>query len=117
MRSGKPVLLAVIAVAFAIYLFDCGVTMTAKDAMECCKEMPCSSHGHHDQNCCKSMPTMQVSVVQSASARSSFAYVPAAVISVSAILLPVPPDSVANVAVQCHAPPGVCSSSDGPLRI
>ena len=66
-------LLAVLAVAFATYVFDCGVTMTAQDAMQCCKQMPCSSHGHHDQNCCKSMPTTQRSFVQSSSAHVLFA--------------------------------------------
>ncbi len=109
-------LLAVVAVAFAIYLFDCGVTMTAKDATQCCKQMPCSSHGHHDQNCCKSMPTMQVSFVQSASSHIVVATV--LVSAVSPLFEAAAPSVFADkIGPQSHAPPALYSESLTALRI
>ncbi len=109
-------LLAVLAVALATYVFDCGVAMTAQDAMKCCKQMPCSSHGHHDQNCCKTMPTMQVSFVQPSSAHILPVPVQLAVLPAS-VESPAPLAVGGKIAAQCHAPPPVYSPSQAPLRI
>jgi hypothetical protein len=59
MRLAKPTFLAVLAVALAAYAFDCGATTTPEQAMQCCNSMPCSSHGHHGQDCCKTMVSSQ----------------------------------------------------------
>jgi hypothetical protein len=109
-------LLAVLAVALATYVFDCGVTMTAEDAMQCCKQMPCSSHGHHDQNCCKSMPTAQASFVQSSSTHLLPAPVLLAVLPAN-VESPAPLAFGDEIAAQCHAPPPSYSPSQAPLRI
>lgn len=63
MRLVKPIFLALLTVALAAYAFDCGAT-TPEQAMECCNSMPCSSQGHHGQDCCKIMPAMHAPFVQ-----------------------------------------------------
>src|SRR2546429_6054904 len=67
----RPILLAVMTVAFATYAFDCLAMSTPAAATQCCDSMPCSSHGHkHSQECCKSMPSMHAPFVQTASAHA-----------------------------------------------
>ena len=58
MRFAKPIFLAVLSIALAAYAFDCGAATTPEQAMKCCDSMSCSSHGHHAQDCCKTMPAM-----------------------------------------------------------
>jgi hypothetical protein len=85
--------------------------------MQCCNSMPCSSPGHHGQDCCKTMhavhaPFVQPSSVQSPSFfHSVFAAIPA---SGKSLVLD---SSALSVAAQCHAPPIVCSPALRPLRI
>ena len=67
MRLAKPIFLALLTVAVASYAFDCGATATPEQAMECCNSMPCSSQGHHGQDCCKTMPAMHAPFVQPSS--------------------------------------------------
>src|SRR5579863_5097793 len=63
MRSVRLVLIAVFGVALAAYAIDCGA-ITPEQATECCNSMPCSSQGHHGEDCCKTMPAMHAPFVQ-----------------------------------------------------
>src|SRR5438034_6484185 len=67
MRLAKPIFLAILAVALAAYAFDCSAATTPEQAMQCCKSMSCSSHGHRAQDCCKTMPSMHAPFVQPSS--------------------------------------------------
>ena len=61
------VLIAVLTVALAGYALD-GVGMTTPEqAMQCCNSMRCPSHGHHGQDCCKSMPSVHAAFGQPSS--------------------------------------------------
>src|SRR5271167_99465 len=104
MRLGRPIFLAVLAVSLATYAFDCSATATAEQAMQCCNSMPCSSHGHDAQDCCKTMPSVHAPYVQTSSVRGpSFSPV---------LFVSMPPfgefpdtASAANtIAAHCHAP-------------
>ena len=109
--------MAVVAVALAAYAFDCSAMTTPEQAMQCCNSMPCSSHGHHGQDCCKTMQAMHAPFVQPPSVHSiSFANVVFAVLPASGESLVI--DSSARfVAAQSHAPPIFCSWAPRPLRI
>src|SRR5882672_5366839 len=106
MRFAKPILLAVMVVAFATYAFDCLAMSTPEQAMQCCDSMPCSSHGHqHSQECCKTMPSMHAPFVQPASAHD---------LSFSPVFVAVLPGFNASqdigapskvLTAHCHAPP------------
>src|SRR2546427_9845698 len=117
MRFTKPMLLAVVAIALAVYAFDCLAMSTPEQAMQCCDSMPCSSHGHqHSQECCKTMPAMHAPFVQPASAHAlSFSLVFVAVLpgfNASQVI-----DSPSRVlTAHCHAPP-VPQAAPSPLRI
>jgi len=63
----KPILLALLVVTLAAYAFDCGAATNPEQAMQCCNSMPCSSGGHHGQDCCKTMPAMHAPFVQPSS--------------------------------------------------
>src|SRR6266446_5179227 len=84
MRLAKTILLAVLAVALAGYAFDCGAATTPEQAMQCCNSMHCtSSHGHHGQDCCKTMPRTHAAFLQPSTERGvthspgAFAVMPA----------------------------------------
>src|SRR6266850_7490317 len=114
----KPMLLAVVAIALAVYAFDCLAMSTPDAAMQCCDTMHCSSHGHqHSQECCKTMPSMHAPFVQPASAHApSFSPVFVAVLpgfSASQVL-----DSPPRVlTAHCHAPPVPQAVAPLPLRV
>lgn len=117
MRIAKPILIALLAVALAAYAFDCSAMATPEQAMQCCNSMPCASHGHHGQDCCKTMQMAHVPFVQPASAeRASFPLVTLAILPASggSHLLD---SSARSVAMNCHAPPAIHSLSLSPLRI
>jgi thiol-disulfide isomerase/thioredoxin len=63
MNLAKPILVALLAVALAVYAFDCGAMTMPEQAMQCCNFMPCSSQGHRGQDCCKTMPAMHAPFV------------------------------------------------------
>jgi len=116
MRFVKLIFLPVLALALMAYAFDCGTTPLA-DAMQCCNSMPCSSHGHHGQECCKTMPAMRAPFVQPS---------PVHDVSFSSVLLEAPPafldstdlDSSARaVAARSHAPPIPHAPAPAPLRV
>src|ERR1700731_242352 len=112
MRLIRPILLAVMAIAFAAYAFDC-LAMSTPDAA-----MQCSSHGHqHSQECCKTMQAMHAPFVQTASAHApSFSPVFVAVLPgfrASQVL-----DSPSKVlTAHCHAPPVPQPAAPLPLRV
>jgi len=117
MRSAKAIFLAILAVALAAYAFDCGATTTPEQAMQCCGSMPCSSHGHDAQDCCKTMQAMHAPFVQPASVHGvsysalAFAVLPAA----NESLAPGSPNRV--IAALCNAPPIGYAPTAVPLRI
>jgi hypothetical protein len=117
MRLGKAILLAALAVALAAYAFDCGEATTPEQAMQCCKSMPCSSHGHHAQDCCKTMQAMHDPFVQPSSVYGVshsplvFAVLPKTSESFA------PGFSSRVIAAYCHAPPIRYVPAPQPLRI
>jgi hypothetical protein len=117
MRLAKPIFLGVLVVALAAYAFDCDAATTAEQAMQCCNSMPCSSHGHEGQDCCKTMPTVRAPFVQPSSVHG---------VSYSLLVFAVLPavseshriDSADRVIVaQSHAPPILGTLTPLPLRI
>jgi hypothetical protein len=110
-------MLLLLTVSLTAYAFDCGPATTPAQAMQCCDSMQCSSHGHHGQDCCKTMPTMHAPYVGPASVPSvSFSSVVLAVRSA-----PGAPEtmdfSVGVIAAHCHAPPILSVPTPLPLRI
>jgi hypothetical protein len=118
MRLIRPILLAVMAIAFATYAFDCSAISTPDEAMQCCHTMPCSPHGHEQsQECCKTMPSMHAPFVQPASAHA---------LSFSPVFVAMLPWFSASqgldfqskvISAHCHAPPITQAAQISPLRI
>ena len=113
----KPIFLAILAVALAAYAFDCSAATTPEQAMQCCKSMSCSSHGHRAQDCCKTMPSMHAPFVQPSSGHG---------VSPSHVVFAVLPgtekghavdSSNGVIAAHCHAPPILYAPPPLPLRI
>src|SRR5713226_5380622 len=118
MRFTKPMLLAVVAIALAVYAFDCLAMSTPEQAMQCCNSMPCSSHGHqHSQECCKTMPSMHAPFVQPASAHGP-SFTPVFVAVLPGFNASQAIDSPSKVlTAHCHAPPIPQAAPPSPLRI
>src|ERR1700680_4824937 len=117
MRFARSILVALLAVALAAYAVDCSAMATPEQAMQCCKSMPCSSHGHRGQDCCKTMPAVHSPFVLPSSVHG---------VSFSPVLLAALPASVEthglhsparSIAAHCHAPPIPSSPALRPLRI
>jgi len=60
----RRVQIAALIVALATYALDCVGMTTPEQAMQCCNSMRCPSHGHHGQDCCKTMPAMHAAIGQ-----------------------------------------------------
>lgn len=117
MRFARPVLIAVLAVALAAYAFDCGAMTTPEQAMQCCNSMPCSSQGHHGQDCCKSMPTLHAPFVQPSFVHG-VPYSPVVVAALTTFDEFHGVDSSARfIAEHSHAPPIVYTPASLPLRL
>jgi hypothetical protein len=117
MRFARPILLAVLVSALATYALDCGATTTAEQAMQCCNSMPCSSEGHHGQDCCKTMPPMHAPFLQPSFLHGA-AYSPVVVAVLAAFDESHCVESSARaVAEHSHAPPIVYLPAPPPLRI
>jgi hypothetical protein len=113
----KPILLAILVVALATYVLDCSAMVSPKQATECCDSMPCSSQGHHSEDCCKTMPSMHAPFVQSSFVHSvSYASVVVAVLTVANESDAVD-TSAPTIPEHSHAPPMTYSASLQPLRI
>ena len=117
MYFAKLILLAALAVALAAYAFDCGAMTTPEQAMQCCNSMPCSSQGHHGQDCCKTMPAMHAPFVQP-SFGHGIPYSPVMVAGLTTFDESHAEDSSARtIAEHSHAPPIVFSPAPPSLRI
>src|SRR3984957_6510688 len=117
MHSIRPLFVAILAVALGAYAFDCEAATTPEQAMQCCKSMHCSSHGHHGQDCCKTMPAMHAPFVQT-SFISGISYSPAVVAVLSTLVeSPGRLSSAFIIAELSHAPPLAFSQALLPLRI
>jgi hypothetical protein len=104
MRLAKPIFLAVLAVSLAAFAFDCAAATTLEQAIQCCNSMSCSSHIHHAQDCCKTMPSMHAPFVQP-STMHGVSYSPL-VFAVLPVTKSRAGDSSNPVmAAHCHAPP------------
>src|SRR5450631_4303844 len=104
MQLVRAVFLALLVVGLATFAYDCGATMTPEQAMQCCNSMPCSSHGHDGQDCCKTMPSMHSPFVPSSVRGVSFSPVLFAVMPPAGQSLDLaPPEIIASA--DFHAPP------------
>jgi hypothetical protein len=117
MYLAKQIFVLVAVVLLGVYAFDCEAMTTPEQAMQCCNSMPCSPQGHHEQDCCKTMPSMHAPFVQPSSVHGvSFASFVFAVLPTCGESLGM--DSYAgHVAAQSHAPPIFYASALTPLRI
>src|SRR5664279_5644705 len=117
MRLARPIFLALLALSLTTYAVDCGATMTPDQAMQCCNSMPCSSHGHDGQDCCKTMPSMHAPYVQASSVSGPcfspdlFTLTPPSVVS------PDLASATHTITAHFHSPPIPGPPGQSPLRI
>ena len=117
MRFAGRVLVAVLTVALAGYALDCVGMTTPEQAMQCCNSMRCPSHGHHGQDCCKSMPSIHAVLGQPSSVQG-VSFAPIALGAAQAFDQPQSYGSSFRViAEEAHAPPFLDSPAPLPLRI
>jgi hypothetical protein len=117
MGFAKAMLAAVVVLALAAYAFDCLGMTTPEQAMRCCNSMQCSSHGHHGQDCCKTMPRTHAPFIQAPSMHGvsldqvAIAAVPGAseLTGLSAV--------ASTIAAYSHAPPVLGFLAPLPIRI
>jgi hypothetical protein len=116
MRFARQGLVAALTIAIAAYAVDC-IAASPQQSMQCCQYMRCSSHGHHDNNCCKTMPLMKVALGQPSSVQGlslvplTLGVVETQTISSSLDL------SSPRIMAHSHAPPIFLSPPLLPLRI
>jgi hypothetical protein len=117
MRFAKAILLAAVAFSMTVYAIDCEAMWTPEQAMQCCDNMPCSSHGDMtNQDCCETMPSMHAPFVQPSAANSvSFSYVAVAVLA--AVNFQLVTVSTTFIQANFHAPPDSGALAAAPLRI
>lgn len=113
----RKVLVAVVAVAFAAYGFDCLAMTTPEQAMQCCTSMPCAPSSHNDQDCCKTMAAVSAPFVKPAAGHvvslSHIESLPLLAIDASPYTC-----STRFTAATCsHAPPYGFSPAFSPIRI
>src|ERR1700746_1162756 len=70
MFLGRRILFAILTVSLATFALDCAGMTTPEQAMQCCNSMHCPSHGHHGQDCCKTMPNIHSAIGQPTSVHS-----------------------------------------------
>jgi hypothetical protein len=117
MRFSKAILVAVVALAVTAYAFDCSAMTTPDEAMQCCSSMPCSPHGHQEQDCCKTMPSMHAPFVKSSSVHSVKPLVFQSAVPASGPDFVNSNSFVGRIAVNSPAPPGNHAFGLTPLRI
>jgi hypothetical protein len=117
MSFARPVLLAVLTAALAAYGLDCSAMTTPEQAMQCCNSMRCSSHHHHGQDCCKTMPAMHAVLGQPSSVQG-ITFSPAPLGEMAAFDESHGIESSARmIAEHSHAPPIFSPPAVLPLRI
>ena len=117
MGFARQVLLAVLTLSVAAYASDCGGMTTPEQAMQCCNSMRCSSHHHHGQECCKTMPAMHAAFGQPSSVQGiSFSPVALGLVPAFNESRSIEP-SARMIAEHSHAPPISSSPPALPLRI
>ncbi len=115
MRLAKPILVAVLGLAFAAYGFDCSPMTSADQAMECCHSMNCS-HGMHGEDCCQNTPSMHAPFVQPASIHNIASVPLAFVVQPASILRSSIEHGDGRVALRFHDPPLIFGST-APLQL
>jgi len=116
MRSGRPILVALIGLLLAAYALDCDSMMTPEQAMQCCNSMPCSSQDHHGQDCCKTMPSMHAPFMQPSTVHAGFSLNVLAVLPALTEATYLTSSSV-SATLAWHDPPLIPAPSPQPLRI
>jgi hypothetical protein len=118
MRFAKPILTAVMAIALAVYAFDCFAMVTPEAAMQCCDSMPCSSHSaEHSQDCCKTMASSHATFAQPHAVQGA-SFAPVFIAMLPAVHQAQDADSWASVVTaHSHAPPIPDIAASLPLRI
>jgi hypothetical protein len=118
MTFARSALMVVIAMALASYGFDCPVTSSSDEAMQCCDTMACSAQGHqHSDDCCKTMPSTHSPFVKTYSSQNTHvAFVLFAVLPVlNGQALDFSSQSV--LTASANAPPVSQGLTQTPLRI
>lgn len=69
MRFAKPILVALLGIAFLADGFDCSPMVSPDQAMECCESMNCSQ-GMHGDDCCHTGASIHAPFVQPTSMHS-----------------------------------------------
>jgi len=117
MRFAGRMLVALLTAALAGYALDCVGMTTPEQAMQCCNSMRCPSHGHHGQDCCKSMPSIHAVLGQPSSAQG-VSFSPLALGMVRAVdQSEICASSCRAIAEEAHAPPFLDPPAPLPLRI
>jgi hypothetical protein len=117
MRGLKSVLFVVVMMALAAYAIDCGAVTAPDQAMECCKSMPCHSHGQDSGDCCKAMTAQHAPFLPAISSQA-ISLQPIAASAVAAVgARPTAASYARTVASLSHAPPFPSSIGSFPLRI
>ena len=117
MGIARRALLALLTIAFGAYGSDCLAMTTPEQAMRCCGAMHCSSHGHHGQDCCRTMGAQHYPFVEASSAFSIFSSHVAIAAVTGALEAPRMDAPAFHVAVRCHAPPVSRVLASPPIRI
>jgi len=117
MRFAGRVIVSVLTVALAGYALDCVGMTTPEQAMLCCNSMRCPSHGHHGQECCKSMPSVHAALGQPSSMQG-VSFSPITLGTVQAFHeSETCASSCRVIAEEAHAPPSLDSPAPLPLRV
>ena len=117
MDGVKKTLLIVVLATLTTHGFDCLALTTPEQAMQCCNSMPCAPGGHHGQDCCKTMPSINGPFLQPqhTSIEPDVHVVGAATSDLTSVQVLLG-ESV-GVSALSHAPPIRYSSSSPPIRI
>jgi hypothetical protein len=113
----KKILLVIAVAALPSYGLDCMAMATPAQVMQCCNSMPCAPNGHHGQDCCKTMPSVNAPFL-----RTPHTWVASIVHVLGALTseleeVPVALGESASVPALGHAPPVRYSPASLPIRI
>lgn len=109
--------MVVLTIAFAVYGSDCLAMTTPEQAMRCCRSMHCSSHGHHGQDCCKSMSEVHPPFVLPEAQHQHHCGHMVIADGPESARSPRLDCAFLSVVAQCHAPPASRAQTSWPIRI